>query len=706
MNGAIGFFLPLLLLQPPPPENLLLHLRPRATAAQGDPGVITDGVISVEGEIADSGTLLLGGPRSGVLLDLGRTRPVAALLLQGESEGSYHVFSSVDGHAWEEMANAPPSADGPGLRARFGTFDPPRMTRYLRISATGGSGRYALSEVQAFSTVPVPWPPPPPPPPPSRTLTTVGPAASPTPLPPVQPAAPAPAPRTLTDDDFVAVKAALAGLAFLACLAGLKRSLRKPSEIALAVLAVLSFAAWWNFGWFHIPRFAHSWDSYHYVVGGKYFPELRYVDLYACTAAADAEDGLEAQVLSRKIRDLRTNHLESGARVLEDGAACRSRFSAARWAAFKEDVAFFRNGVSPATWAAIQQDHGFNGTPVWTIGGRLIAEAFPLSTAPIVFLAAIDSFLLVAMWGIVFQVFGWRAAAVALVFWGCNYPARYWWTGGAFLRMDWLFLAAIGVSLLKKKRPLAAGFCFGWSALLRIFPGVILLGILLQIAARSARQRKLAVSPDDRRVFSGAALACAILLPASVAVSGRTFTEGLAAWPEFLAKSRIHLATPLTNHVGLATLAAFDPATRAQVMVRPASDPFEAWKDVRRRAEERARPYLTAAAVLASLFFARAVREREPWVAAAASLVLVPVFVPLTSYYAVFFLIPALLALEVPRLGAPYCLAACLSCVAGRVWLWDDQRYAAVSLILLALGIVTLVFLARRTPAPLLASRA
>ena len=88
MNGAIGFFLPLLLLQSSPPENLLLNLRPRTTAARGDPAVITDGVISVEGEIADSGTLLLDGPQSRVLLDLGRLRPVAALLLQGESEGS------------------------------------------------------------------------------------------------------------------------------------------------------------------------------------------------------------------------------------------------------------------------------------------------------------------------------------------------------------------------------------------------------------------------------------------------------------------------------------------------------------------------------------------------------------------------------------------------------------------------------------------
>ena len=42
--------------------------------------------------------------------------------------------------------------------------------------------------------------------------------------------------------------------------------------------------------------------------------------------------------------------------------------------------------------------------------------------------------------------FGWRVMAVATVFWGCNAPANFYWTGGAFLRQDWIRVVSRGSS--------------------------------------------------------------------------------------------------------------------------------------------------------------------------------------------------------------------------------------------------------------------
>ena len=72
--------------------------------------------------------------------------------------------------------------------------------------------------------------------------------------------------------------------------------------------------------------------------------------------------------------------------------------------------------------------------------------------------------------------------------WRCfatNFPSRFYWTGGAFLRWDWLFYFVGGDCLVKKERPLLAGLFLGYSTLLRIFPVLTFSGPVL-MAARAA----------------------------------------------------------------------------------------------------------------------------------------------------------------------------------------------------------------------------
>ena len=60
-------------------------------------------------------------------------------------------------------------------------------------------------------------------------------------------------------------------------------------DVGLAILGLLAAAGYWNLLQFHYPMFGHSSDTYHYYVGGKYYPELGHTRLYLCTAIADAE---------------------------------------------------------------------------------------------------------------------------------------------------------------------------------------------------------------------------------------------------------------------------------------------------------------------------------------------------------------------------------------------------------------------------------
>ena len=82
---------------------------------------------------------------------------------------------------------------------------------------------------------------------------------------------------------------------------------RVARDRALAALGALGLCAYVNFGRMHQGRFVHVWDTYHYYVGARYFPELGYDLLYGCTAVADAEAGLRREVATRTMTDLSTN---------------------------------------------------------------------------------------------------------------------------------------------------------------------------------------------------------------------------------------------------------------------------------------------------------------------------------------------------------------------------------------------------------------
>jgi hypothetical protein len=472
---------------------------------------------------------------------------------------------------------------------------------------------------------------------------------------------------------------------------------RKLRAIALGALGVVSLAGWWNFGRFHFAGgYLHYHEFFHYYVGAKYFPELGYAGLYDCVAAADAEQGFGRQAATRWIRNLETNELHIGSPAAVNPDLCRVRFTPERWTAFVHDVRWFRDHVPAKKWADMAADHGYNATPVWNIAGHLLADTGPASRSQIRLLAFIDPVLLLLMWAVVWWAFGWEVACVAACWWGTNYPARYTYIGGAFLREDWLLLAVAALCFAKRDRWWLSGFALTWSALLRIFPGFIIVGLLAKILLESWRARRLIVAPSHWRFAGGAVLALALWLPLSMTV-GVGEHAGPAVWKTFAQNSRKHIATPLTNHVGLPMLVSFEPASRS-VNLRGlwVDGPWDVWKDARRRVFEHRRVlyYVVIAAFLALL--AAACRGQEDWIALTLGVGAIPFFVNLTSYYYGILLVFALLWPRDRLAGVWLSLCAMLTCLAPAVFMEDDDRHMVISLVILLLVVAVAVGAWRR----------
>src|SRR5262249_34732763 len=475
-----------------------------------------------------------------LVVDLGAPRPIRALALQADNDDLYVVERSVDGVAWTPIYVAEPVRRGPGLRTRHHRLDAPVDATWLRVSARGGDGFYSVGRLRAYCGLPEDWP--------GEGIAGLVAWW-----------------ESIDNDSILVIKGGLAATGAVLLLAGAILAWRRRGHVLhrtrdalLAVLGALSFCAYFNLFHFHFDDYLHMWDFYHYYVGAKYFPELGYTHLYECTTAAEADLFGRASVEGRTIRNLTTTQLEPGRRVLDDPPRCTSRFSPDRWQSFERDIRFFREQFNRARWTEVLHDHGYNGTPVWGAAGGLLAGLGPASRAQLAVLGLVDPLLLCLMWAGVVWAFGWRVAGGGRLWWGTNSPARFWWNGGAFLRMDWLAFAVLGICLVRRERHAAGGFALTYSALLRVFPGFIVLGLALQVLATWIAERRIRLGAPVRRFLVGCALGVAMLVPVSIVLAPG---HGARAIGEFVDNSKKHLETPLTNNMGLRPLAASSAAT-------------------------------------------------------------------------------------------------------------------------------------------------
>lgn len=675
-----------------PGGNLLLGREAQGSGLSGAPAA-TDGHLAVEGapavEAERSGRAVrLAGPAAHLVVDLGTPRAVGALLLQADAGDTYLVEASVDGRTWSGLVRVEAGDPAGGMRTRRAEVVPAREARFLLVHAEGGDGTFAVGELAAFAEPPPSWAAPA-----LRPEEEKGPAA---------------------DDLLVggkaligAATAALLGWGVLLRLRGRPERFARGRDRALAALGLLSAAAYFNFGRLHGGTLVHVWDSFHYVVGAKYFPELGYTGLYEATLAAERAAGLLPPGARVPLRDLATNAI--GTASADETLSTWPARLGPRWEAFVTDVLWFRTRAGPERFRQLLVDHGYNATPAWgVLGGLLARAAGPANDGSVRALALLDPLLLLAAWLLLVRAFGWRAACVALVFWGTNYPGRFYWNGGSFLRMDWLAATMAGVALMKLGRPRLAGAALAVSTLLRLFPGALLLGLGAAAAWRLARARRVDAVRQELRVAQGALLAAAVVLPLSLLAAGGFTSVRWGAWGELAANSRKHLATPLTNNVGLGTAITWRPSTHGRAVVEDrAAEPWRRWKEAKVAAFHAARPLRLALSGVFLAAFAFAFRSRPAWAAAAGGAGLVFVLADLTCYYASVLLLPALLADEDDRAGVVTSALAAATGAAPFLLSWDDDRYALVSLLVLASFALLLALLAREEePRPVPSPRA
>jgi hypothetical protein len=480
---------------------------------------------------------------------------------------------------------------------------------------------------------------------------------------------------------------------------GRDATLRRTRDALLLGLGLAGWLGWWNFFAFDAWHWVHPHDGFHYFVGAKYFRELGYTEIYACTLAADLDAGVDplAGSAPHRIRDLRTNDLVRVEDALPSAAACRARFTPERWRAFGDDVAWFRGLGTPSEWATIRADHGFNGSPVWLIAGSWLTNAVPSAAEGFGALARIDYGLLLATWIGVTLAFGWRVACIAAVFWGTNGFAVFDWTGGSVLRQDWLAALVLGLASLRRQRFALAGALLTTSTLLRIFPGLVVAAVAGKAALDALRARPLrllGLSREHRRFAAGCIVALALLTPLA------TWRAGPDVWAGFAQNSRKLLATPLLNQMGLRAAAVYEPGTRARVMEDPqAADPFARWK--RAQQEQLAQRWWIVAA-LGALYLAllvRALRRLEDGSAAALATGAVAIATQLTCYYHVALIGLAFLSARRELAGAALCALAGVT-----QWIWSRNPYSDVPFVwmsaaeVLTVFFVTALFAADRDP--------
>ena len=675
-----------------PAGNLLAGRRPTSWQdTRRDLALLTDETLAPEGALWDAQlAVLFDTGAATVTWDLGAPTTVNALAIQADANDRYTAWGSLDGQDYRVLGHIDPLPNH-GLRLR--TIETGGVAlRYLRVGEGAGDNSYSVSEVAAYCQKPTPFP----------AQMRVA-SAPPTVVP------------TVYWDDIASARwelvLALLGLLFLwwdqwvsrgaaikpkekatgfldslirfgqylATLLGLGRVSGRVRRAILAVLGLVAFLTYFNFGSFHFPNFIHGWDTFHYYIGSKYSRELSYDRLYECVAVADSElPTLRRRVETRKLTNLRTNILETTADILAHPERCKQHFTPERWQSFQRDLAYFRTLENARRWDDAQTDHGYNGTPVWNIAGSLLANLAPASRTQIYILNSLDSAYLAAGCLMIAWAFGWRGLALALLVFATNFPSRFYWTGGAFLRWDWLFWMIASVCLLKKQHPLAAGLALAYSTLLRMFPIFLFVAPVLAAAYHIVRHRKL--PPTYVRFFVGAALGAALLIPAGMAVVGRAST-----YQDFVRNTMKHSGTALTNNMGLRTVVAYRPSEAGRMMRSEGqTDPWAKWKQARLDSFHQAKPvyFLAVAAFLALLCFA--VRDVEPWAVLALSATFIPFGVELTCYYYAFLIVVALLCLKNERFASRLLLLTAFTQFVA--WApvkgmptWLDEQYTLMS---------------------------
>jgi hypothetical protein len=452
----------------------------------------------------------------------------------------------------------------------------------------------------------------------------------------------------------VALKGFLAILV-LAALAGTRLApLRSRTRASLAIHALCALAAvfaYYNFGRFHFPQFAHYWEQFHYQLGARYFPELGYDGLYMASITAQRELD-PARAPQRKVRDLRTNRVRLYEKIENHASEVRERFGDERWKGFVDDSRHFVRAIQPADLEAMRRDHGYNPTPAWTFVAQLFQGDGRIMAKQLRRLGGLDSLLLAIAFAVLFRTYGLRVGCLCLVIFGLGYAGRFKWIGGAFLRFDWLAAIMLGVCALQRGRAASAGALFGYATAVRLFPAAFLFGPLIAAVAALRRGER----PSWALRFAAGFSAAILLALALGGMAGR----GAGAWGEFADRMQMYQRTMARNAVGLEWLVLYGGETLDRAAANLRDDSF--WpiqrEEVVKRKRERRVPLRVVQALWMLLLGAAAWRAPPAQAAVLSMVALFGLTTSATYYWSMLLLAP--LALRWPAVAGLLALNAAM----------------------------------------------
>ncbi|MCC6900173.1 MAG: hypothetical protein IT377_14435 [Polyangiaceae bacterium] len=635
---------------------------------------LTDNLMAPRGDFWKSElTTVFSSAEAFAEWDLGQPTPITAVFLTGDDNDSYTVTVSDDGQTFRPFWEGGPVGGG-GLQPR--SADNLQATaRYVRVSATGGDGSYALSEFQIFSQKPSVWPPRPtvkdsiPPDEVFRnkilqfglalailviftwkgaplwwTLLVL--------LVPV--AAGWDAWRALSiawppsTREVALVRGVVAAVGALVVV----REVFSPAKLladrrvtvgTFGLCAAMAIGAFYNLGHpqFHDykngrPGFVHNFDMRVYFPIAKYFKELRFDGLYLGSVAAYVDDDKSVTLESlrhQQLRSLRTHRMQSVGDSMADIKEVQSRFSPARWEDFKRDMRYFRENMGVRDYLGSMSDHGGNATPVWFLFGHALFKNAWASNQTLTLTAMLDPILLIAALGMIWRAFGIRTALICAIVFGANdyYMFGTCWAG-ATLRHDWLAYLAMGIALLKLEKWTWAGALLMLSGLIRAFPFFALVGAALpalwwfgEYVVQHRRLPGVALIKQHQmpvlKVALGALITGVVLFLASSALFG------LKSWPEWLHKVGMLHRDPHVNHVSLRALIGGPDGIHNRVMA--------------------ARTGLFVGGItLFSLMVALGARRKNLALAATLGSMMIPIAFHPANYYAHFIFVLPMLAAE------------------------------------------------------------
>ncbi|NUP10326.1 MAG: hypothetical protein HOW73_30115 [Polyangiaceae bacterium] len=504
---------------------------------------------------------------------------------------------------------------------------------------------------------------------------------------------------------------------------------KKFVGVSFGVAGILFYFNTLKFGY---PQYYHRWDQYHYYMGAKYFDEIGYDGLYKCSAIAQDEIGRvqvdvegdgnkrwfdlrqEVRKHDKKIRNLSgDNLLMKVDDLLAHPEQCTTRFTPERWEQYKKDVTFFSTQCYlDSYWTNMQQDHGYNPPPVWTIAGKFLGNLwtgdgvtifgkhFEMHQRTFVQgLALIDVLYMLGAFVAIYWAFGWRAFAVSAIFFGTQSSAPMLWTGGALLRQDWLFFFVLSACLARKKYWGLSAAAMVYAGLLRVFPGLVVIGWLCVAGWHIAKYKRM--SAQHLRMLAGGTVAAGVLIGASLLYVGKD------SYQKFYHHTiDVHDQTPLTNHMGLRVLlghdVGFDKESGRMRYTRDntKTDPFQTWKDMRVQRYKDYKP--VAYTLLATTLFAFAMvlrRWKSMWIAQTLGGIWIILLSQLTCYYYSYMLMYGTLT-TVPKIRRSvevYLFAFCaVSQFGWRTIGYNDDRYTYLTLISLVVSYIILFLFAPR----------